>query len=98
MIRVILPAHLKSLAKVSGEINLDVRDPVTIKSVLETLEAQYPALCGTIREHVTHKRRSLVRFYACEKDFSHEPPETNLPDPIVLGKEPFIILGSIAGG
>lgn len=98
MIRIILPAHLKALIHVSGEIKLDVKGPVTLRSILDALEARYPALCGTIRDHVTQKRRPLVRFYASQTDFSHESVDTTLPDSIISGQEPFIILGAIAGG
>lgn len=98
MIRVALPAHLKALAKVSGEVSLDAGAPATIGSALDALEKRYPALCGTIRDHVTLKRRPLVRFFACQTDYSFEPPDTLLPEAVLAGKEPFIILGSIAGG
>jgi len=98
MIRVILPAHLRALANADGEIALEVSHPVTLSAVLDMLEIQYPALCGTIRDHVTKKRRPLVRFYACETDYSHQSPDVQLPDDIVAGKEPLIILGAIAGG
>ena len=94
----LLPAHLKTLANVSGEVRLDVKGAATLRSVLDALEAKYPMLAGTIRDHGTLKRRAMVRFYACEEDLSHEPPETPLPDDIVAGKEPFLIIGAIAVG
>lgn len=98
MIRVVLPAHLRTLAKVSGEVMLDVQGPVTLQSVLDTLEAQYPVLQGTIREHVSLKRRPYVRYFACSQDFSHDSPETALPDAVAMGLEPLLIVGAIAGG
>src|SRR5664279_753988 len=98
MIRVILPAHLRTLAKVAGEVQLAIEGPVTQRSVLDALEARYPMLCGTIRDHVTKKRRPFVRFYACEEDLSHEPPDTPLPEAVATGKEPFLLVGAIAGG
>jgi sulfur-carrier protein len=98
MIRVVLPAHLKSLARVSGEVQLDVPGQPTLLSVLNELEARFPVLQGTIREHVTLERRPFVRFYACEEDYSLEPPETPLPGPVAAGKEPFLIIGAMAGG
>jgi hypothetical protein len=98
MIRVILPQHLRTLANVGREVSLDVTGPVTQRSILDALEAQYPVLRGTIRDHVTHKRRPLVRFFACEEDYSHAAPDDPLPEAVAGGKEPFIILGSIAGG
>lgn len=98
MIRIILPPHLRTLANVSREIQLDVAGPVTQRSVLNALEARYPMLCGTIRDHVTQKRRPLVRFFACEDDLSHESPDAPLPDAVASGKEPFVVLGAIAGG
>jgi molybdopterin synthase sulfur carrier subunit len=98
MIRVILPAHLRTLANVDREVQLDVVAPVTPRSVLDALEAQYPMLRGTMRDHVTLKRRPLVRFFACEEDISHDSPDTPLPDAITSGKEPFYIIGAIAGG
>jgi hypothetical protein len=97
-IRVVLPAHLRTIAKVSGEVELDVAAPVTIPAVLDALEARFPALQGTIRDHVTRVRRPFIRFFACREDFSHEPPETILPEPIQTGAEPFLIVGAIAGG
>ena len=98
MIRVILPPHLRTLAQVRGEIELEVENPVTQRSVLDALEARYPMLRGTIRDHVTQARRPFLRFFACEEDLSHESPDTSLPDAVASGKEPLIILGAIAGG
>ena len=98
MIRVILPAHLRTLAKVSGEVQLDVVGPVTQRSVLDALEARYPMLCGTIRDHVTQQRRPFVRFFACEEDLSHDSPDAPLPDAVASGAEPFLLVGAIAGG
>jgi molybdopterin synthase sulfur carrier subunit len=98
MIRVILPFHLRTLAHVEGEVLLEVESPVTQRSVLNALEARYPMLCGTIRDHVTQERRPFVRFFACEEDLSHELPDTPLPDAVVTGKEPFFVIGAIAGG
>ncbi len=98
MIRLILPHHLQSLAHVGGEIELDIPDPVTQRSVLDALEARYPMLRGTIRNHVTLQRRAFLRFFACGEDLSHEPPDTPLPEAVVSGKEPFIVIGAIAGG
>ena len=98
MIRVVLPAHLRTLARVSGEVTLDVEGPVTQRSVLDALEARYPMLRGTIRDHGTLKRRAFVRFFACEQDLSHDSPDTSLPDAVVKGEEPFLIVGAMAGG
>ena len=98
MIRVVLPAHLKNLARVSGEVRLEVTEPVTQRSALDALEARYPMLRGTIRDHATKKRRAYVRFFACAEDLSHEPPEAPLPDAVVCGAEPLVILGALAGG
>jgi molybdopterin converting factor small subunit len=98
MIRVVLPAHLRTLAKVDGEVKLDIQGQATLRSVLDTLEARYPMLRGTIRDHVTQQRRPFLRFFACEEDLSHESPDTPLPDAIATGKEPFLIIGAIAGG
>jgi sulfur-carrier protein len=98
MIRVTLPAHLRKLAQVDGEIQLEIAGPVSQRSVLDALEARYPMLRGTIRDHVTQKRRPFVRFFACGQDLSHEPPEALLPDAIAIGAEPFMIIGAIAGG
>ena len=98
MIRVTLPAHLRKLAQVDGEVKLQVEGQVTQRSVLDALEAQYPMLRGTIRDHVTQKRRAFVRFFACGEDLSHEPPDTPLPDAVAKGTEPFMVVGAIAGG
>src|SRR5712664_2220798 len=98
MIRVVLPAHLRTLAHVDDEVTLDVGGRVTQRSVLDALEASYPMLCGTIRDHVTQQRRPFLRFFACEEDYSLEPPDTPLPDAIASGKEPLLIIGAIAGG
>lgn len=98
MIRVIMPAHLRTLAQVTGEVELEVDSPVTQRSILDALEAQYPMLRGTIRDHVTQQRRPFIRFYACEQDLSHEPPDRPLPDEVVQGAEPFRIVGAMAGG
>jgi molybdopterin converting factor small subunit len=98
MIRVILPAHLKTLARVSGEVQVDVAGEPTFLSVVDALEARYPMLRGTIRDQVTHERRPFVRFFACQEDYSLEPPETPLPLPVVKGEEPFMIVGAMAGG
>ena len=98
MIRVVLPAHLRTLAHVESEVTIEVAGAVTIDSVLDALEARYPMLCGTIRDHVTGKRRAFVRFFACQEDLSHDPTDTPLPDAIASGSEPFLIIGAIAGG
>ena len=98
MIRVVLPYHLRTLAQVGAEVPLDVTGPVTQRSVLDALEARYPMLRGTIRDHVTQKRRPLLRFFACDEDLSHESPDAPLPDPVASGAEPFFIVGAIAGG
>ncbi len=98
IIRVVIPPHLRTLAKVSGEVKLEVGDRATQRSVLAALEAQYPVLCGTIRDHVTQKRRPFLRFFACEQDLSHESPDAPLPEAVASGKEPFLIIGAIAGG
>jgi sulfur-carrier protein len=97
-IRVVLPYHLRNLARVEGEVPLDVESPVTLAAVLDALEARYPVLRGTIRDHATLQRRPFVRFFACKEDFSHEPPDTRLPEAIVSGAEPFLIIGAMAGG
>jgi len=97
-IRIILPPHLRGLAHVKGELQLEVSGTPTVRSVLDALEANYPMLTGTIRDHVTQQRRPFLRFFACEEDLSHEPPDTPLPDAVVSGKEPLLILGAIAGG
>ena len=93
-----LPAHLRTLARVGDEVMVEVEGPVTLGRVLDALEAHYPVLCGTIRDHVTLKRRPFVRFYACEEDLSHDPPETPLPAAVVTGAEPFLVVGAMAGG
>ena len=98
MVRVILPQHLRTLARVNGEVTLEVSGPVTQRAVLDALEARYPMLRGTVRDHVTFKRRAFVRFFACEQDLSHESPDTPLPDAVVTGSEPFLIVGAMAGG
>jgi molybdopterin synthase sulfur carrier subunit len=98
MIRLILPPHLRTLAHVSGDVELEVTGAVTQKSVLDALEARYPMLRGTIRDHVTLQRRPFLRFFACEEDLSHESPDAPLPEAVVSGKEPFIVIGAIAGG
>jgi molybdopterin synthase sulfur carrier subunit len=98
MIRVVLPAHLRTLAKVSGDVELDIQGPVTQRSVLDALEARYPMLQGTIRDHVTQQRRAFVRFFACAEDLSHESPDAPLPDAVASGAEPFLVVGAIAGG
>lgn len=98
MIRVILPAHLRALARIDGEVRLDIAGPVTQRSVLDEIEARYPALRGTIRAHGGGPRRPFMRFFACELDLSHEHPDTPLPDPVAAGTEPFLIVGAMAGG
>ena len=98
MIRVVLPTHLRTLANVDREVQVQVTGPVTQRSILDALEAAYPTLRGTIRDHVTQKRRPMVRFFACEEDVSHESPDIPLPDSVASGKEPFFIVGAIAGG
>jgi len=99
MIRILLPFHLRNLARVEGEeLQLEVPAPVTVQAVLNALEARYPVLRGTVRDHVTLKRRPFVRFFACKEDLSLEPPETPLPEPVVKGEEPFMIIGAMAGG
>ena len=98
MIRVVLPFHLRKLARVEGEVQLDVEGPVTQRSVLDALETRYPMLRGTIRDHVTQKRRAFVRFFACEQDLSHELPDTPLPVAVATGAESFVVLGAMAGG
>jgi sulfur-carrier protein len=98
MIRVTLPPHLRKLAQVEGEVKLDIAGPVTQQSLLDALEAGYPMLRGTIRDHMTQKRRAFVRFFACGEDLSHEPPDAPLPDAVATGTEPFMIVGAIAGG
>jgi len=98
MVRVILPFHLRNLAHAGSEVTLEIEGPVTQRSVLDALEARYPMLCGAIRDHVTRERRPFLRFFACEEDLSHEPPDTPLPEEVASGKEPFIVIGAIAGG
>jgi sulfur-carrier protein len=97
-IRVVLPPHLRTLAHLTGDAELDVKSAVTLRSVLDALESRYPMLCGTIRDHVTQERRPFLRFFACEEDLSHQPPDAPLPDAVASGKEPLVILGAIAGG
>ena len=98
MIRVVLPAHLRTLSRTGGEVEVDVVGPVTIGSVLDSLESTYPMLEGTIRDHVTRRRRPFVRFYACEQDYSHDGYDTPLPEAVVSGREPFLVVGAMAGG
>jgi molybdopterin synthase sulfur carrier subunit len=98
MIRVVLPAHLRTLARVAGDVELEVEGEVTQRSVLNALEARFPMLCGTIRDQVTQERRPFLRFFACAEDLSHETPDTPLPDAVASGSEPFFIIGAIAGG
>ena len=98
MIRVIIPQHLRTLAHVASEVELELDGPATLRSVLDALEARYPMLRGTIRDQVTQQRRPFLRFFACEEDLSHEPPDAPLPEAVASGKEPFIIIGAIAGG
>ena len=98
MIRVVLPQHLRTLAHVGSEVMLEVRDPVTQRTVLDALEARYPMLLGTIRDHVTQERRPFLRFFACEEDLSHESPDAPLPEAVSSGKDPFLVIGAIAGG
>ncbi len=98
MIRVQLPHHLRTLAHVDGEVQLDVEGLATQRAVLDALEARYPVLCGTIRDHITRERRPFLRFFACEQDLSHEPPDAPLPEAVAAGKEPLLVVGAIAGG
>jgi hypothetical protein len=98
MIRVVLPAHLRTLARIDGEVHLDVSDPVTQRSVLDALEGRYPVLRGTIRGHDSGPRRAFIRFFACEQDLSHDPPDAPLPDAVAAGTEPFLVVGAMAGG
>jgi hypothetical protein len=98
VIRVVLPAHLKNLARVSGEVRLDLAEPITQRRVLDALEEQYPMLCGTMRDRGTGRRRAFVRFYACQEDLSNESPDEPLPDRVVKGEEPFLVVGAMAGG
>ena len=98
MIRVALPFHLRRLARVESEVELDVPPPITQRSILNALEAKYPMLSGTIRDHVTQKRRPFLRFFACEQDLSHDSPDAPVPEPVASGTEPYLIIGAIAGG
>ena len=98
MIRVVLPGHLRSLAQVKGDVELDLGGPATQRTVLDALEARYPMLAGTLRDHVTQQRRPFIRFFACGEDLSHDPPDAPLPDAVATGAEPFLIVGAIAGG
>ncbi|HEV2741320.1 MAG TPA: MoaD/ThiS family protein [Candidatus Elarobacter sp.] len=98
MIRVVLPAHLRTLSRENGEVRVDVDGAATVRSVLDALEARYPVLRGAIRDHVTHKRRPFVRFFACERDLSHESPDAPLPDAVASGAEPLLVVGAMAGG
>jgi len=98
MIHVMLPQHLRTLAQVGGDVEIDVAAPVTLRSVLDTLEERYPMLRGTIRDHVTLQRRPFLRFFVCEEDWSHLPPDTPLPEAVSSGREPFMVIGAIAGG
>jgi hypothetical protein len=98
MIRVVLPTHLKTLAQVQGEVQLELEGPVTQSAILDALEARYPMLRGTMRDQTTRKRRPFVRFFACQKDLSHDAPESPLPEPISTGAEPFLVIGAMAGG
>jgi len=98
VIRVVLPAHLRNLARVEGEVELDVPSPPTIPAVLDALESRYPMLRGTIRDQITRRRRPFVRFFACERDLSHDAPEVPLPDAVARGTEPFLVVGAMAGG
>ena len=98
MIRVVLPAHLRALARIDGEVHLDITGPVTQRSVLDALEARYPMLRGTIRDHDGGARRAFIRFFACEQDLSHQPPDTPLPEAVASGAEPYLIVGAMAGG
>ncbi len=97
-VRVVLPAHLRTLARVGGEVKVAVAGPVTLGAVLDALEATYPMLRGTIRDHVTRNRRAFLRFFACEQDLSHEPPDVALPEAVVAGNEPLLVVGAMAGG
>ena len=98
MIRVVMPYHLRTLARIEGELVLDLEGPATLVSVLDALEVRYPVLRGTIRDHVSRQRRPFVRFFACQQDLSHEPPDAPLPEAVTSGTEPFFIIGAIAGG
>jgi hypothetical protein len=98
MIRVVLPQHLRTLARVGAEVQLEVEGPVTQRTILDTLEARYPVLRGTIRDHVSQERRPFLRFFACKQDFSHESPDAPLPEAVATGVEPFLVIGAVAGG
>jgi sulfur-carrier protein len=98
MIRVVLPFHLRTLAQVDGEVHLEVQGEATLRSVLDALEARYPVLRGTIRDHATGERRPFLRFFACEEDLTHESPDAPLPEAVAAGKEPLLVIGAIAGG
>ena len=98
MIRIVLPHHLRTLARVDDEVHIELNGSATVRAVIDAIEAKYPMLRGTIRDHETHKRRPLVRFFACGEDISHEPPDAKLPDAIAKGAEPFFVMGAIAGG
>jgi hypothetical protein len=98
MIRVELPQHLRTLAKVGREVQVEVQEEVTLRAVLDALEDRYPMLCGTIRDHITKQRRPFLRFFACEQDLSHDPPDNPLPEAVASGKEPLLVIGAIAGG
>jgi len=98
MIRVVLPQHLRTLARVGAEVQLEVEGPVTQRTILDALEARYPVLRGTIRDHVSQERRPFLRFFACKQDFSHESPDTPLPEAVATGVEPFLVIGAVAGG
>jgi hypothetical protein len=98
MIRVTLPFHLRTLAKIDGDVELEIIGPVTLNAVLDAIEARYPMLRGTIRDHITKKRRAFVRFFACNEDLSHDSPDAPLPEAVVMGKEPLMVIGAIAGG
>ena len=98
MIRIVLPPHLRTLARLEGEVQLEIKGPVTQRSIIDAIEANYPMLCGAIRDHVTQKRRPFVRFFACEQDLSHDSPDALLPELVATGAEPYLIVGAIAGG
>jgi molybdopterin synthase sulfur carrier subunit len=98
MIRVVLPFHLRTLARITGDVQLDVAPPVTQRTLIDTLEAAYPVLRGTIRDHGAEKRRPMIRFYACQEDLSNDPPDTPLPEAVLSGREPFLVVAAIAGG
>ena len=98
MIRVVLPFHLRTLARITGDVQLDVAPPVTQRALIDALEAAYPVLRGTIRDHGSEKRRPMIRFYACQEDLSNDPPDTPLPDAVLSGREPFLVVAAIAGG